>query len=100
MVGGPSPANEIAEMCDLLDRGLAEGAIGLSAGLVYPPGVFAEAGELEALARVVGRRGGVFAVHLRSYGRAVAGALEEVLGIALRADVPLQVSHLSLIGQA
>jgi N-acyl-D-aspartate/D-glutamate deacylase len=100
MAGGPSSAAETSEMCDLLDRGLAEGAIGLSAGLVYPPGVFADSAELEALARVAARRGGVFTVHLRSYGRSIAPALEEALGIALRADVPLQVSHLSIIGEA
>src|SRR5439155_1996133 len=99
MLDGPPSPDELSQMTELVDAAMRDGALGMSAGLVYPPGVFARTDELEVLAHVAGRRGGVFAVHLRSYGRRLASALEEAIGIARRADVRLHISHLSIIGQ-
>jgi len=98
MDAGPSSANELDRMRELVDEAMSQGAIGLSGGLVYPPGVYAETAEFVALARVVGRRGGLLSLHIRNYGRRLVDAVQEALSIARQAEVRLQISHLSVIG--
>ncbi len=84
---------ELDEMKRLLDRALCEGAFGLSTGLTYAPCSFAEPGELAALCEVVSRHGGYFAPHMRNYGAEMEAAVEEVIGIAVSAGVPLHLTH-------
>ena len=98
MAAGPSSPRELDRMRDLLDEAMSQGAVGLSAGLVYPPGVYADTAEFVELARVAGGRGGVLSLHIRNYGRRLVDAVEEALTIARQADVRLQISHLSIIG--
>lgn len=56
---------EIAIMESLVDRGMRDGALGLSSGLEYDPGSFAEPGEVIALGKVVARYGGYYTSHVR-----------------------------------
>jgi N-acyl-D-amino-acid deacylase len=65
--------DEIAKMCGLLDQALEEGGAGLSTGLVYAPAMHARPEEIQALAQVVARRGGIYATHMRSEGGQAAG---------------------------
>ncbi|MFF1904036.1 amidohydrolase family protein [Kitasatospora sp. NPDC058218] len=91
----PSAA-ELDRMRELLAQGLAEGAVGLSSGLTYTPGMYADTAELVALCRVVAEYGGFHAPHQRSYG---AGALEgyaEMVEIARRAGCPLHLTHATM----
>ncbi|WP_460368800.1 N-acyl-D-amino-acid deacylase family protein, partial [Actinocorallia lasiicapitis] len=87
-----------AEMCRLADEAFAAGACGLSSGLIYPPGSFAETSELIALARVAHRYGRPYTTHLRDEGLGLADALDEAIEIARRARVRLQVSHCKAAG--
>lgn len=98
MADRPPSAEELAQMEGVVTESMDAGAVGLSAGLVYAPGGFAQAPELAALARVAGRYGGILTVHLRSYGGRLVEAIEEAVTIAQRADIPLQISHLSIVG--
>jgi N-acyl-D-aspartate/D-glutamate deacylase len=98
MDAGPMSAGELEQMCQLVDDAMSEGALGLSGGLVYPPGVYAETAEFVELARVVGRRGGLLTLHIRNYGRRLVDAVDEALSIARQAQVRLQISHMSIIG--
>ena len=91
---------ERARMAGLLDEALAEGAFGLSTGLVYPPGCFAEREELDDLGRVVERHGAVHATHMRSESSHVEEALDEVLAVSRTTGCALQVSHLKCSGPA
>jgi len=88
----PEPP-ELAEMKRLADRAMREGAVGLSTGLTYAPCSYADRRELVELCRAVGRRGGYFAPHMRCYGARMEQALEEVVDVAARADVPLHLTH-------
>ncbi|MFJ9948759.1 amidohydrolase family protein [Kitasatospora sp. NPDC091207] len=91
----PSAA-ELDRMRELLAQGLDEGAVGLSSGLTYTPGMYADTAELVALCRVVATYGGYHAPHQRSYG---AGALEgyaEMVEIARRAGCPLHLTHATM----
>src|SRR5262245_9639357 len=76
----PATPDELGRMERLVEEAMASGAIGLSVGLEYPPGNLASRDELVALCRVVARRGGVYAIHMRNqdagYLDAVAEAIE------------------------
>jgi N-acyl-D-amino-acid deacylase len=92
-------ARELDVMAGLLDEALAEGAAGLSSGLMYAPGSGASSNELTALARVVARRGGVYATHMRSYSAGLVEAVEEQISIAEASGCRLQISHLQAAGE-
>jgi N-acyl-D-amino-acid deacylase len=88
----PADPGELRAMRGLVERGLAEGAVGLSSGLEYSPGRYAGVDELAELCAPLGDR--PYVTHMRGYeGRAVRG-LAEATAIAARAHVPLHVSHL------
>ena len=90
---------ELEAMSGLLDQALAEGAAGLSSGLMYAPGSGASSAELTALARVVARRGGVYATHMRSYSAGLVDAVQEQITIAEGSGCRLQISHLQAAGE-
>ncbi|WP_431681843.1 N-acyl-D-amino-acid deacylase family protein [Kitasatospora sp. KL5] len=92
----PPTLAELDRMRELTARGLAEGAVGLSSGLSYPPGMYAGTAELVALCEVVAAAGGFHAPHQRSYG---AGALEgyaEMIAIARASGCPLHLTHATM----
>lgn len=65
----PATAADVAAMQDIVRTGMTQGAVGLSAGLTYTPGMYADNAELLALLTTVGELGGFFAPHHRSYGK-------------------------------
>jgi N-acyl-D-amino-acid deacylase len=81
-----------------------QGARGLSSGLFYPPGSYADLEEVAALARAAGRaaaaRGSVYASHIRDEAGGVLEAIEEAMRIGEAAGVPVEVSHVKLSGPA
>jgi N-acyl-D-amino-acid deacylase len=97
---GPLPAGQVEEMAAILDDALAAGAAGFSTGLMYAPGSSAPTQELEALCRVVARRGKIYATHMRSYFAGVLDAIDEQLELARRTGCKLQISHLQVVGRA
>jgi N-acyl-D-amino-acid deacylase len=90
---------ELRQMCTLTERAMRDGAQGLSTGLIYLPGTFAETEEIIALARVVAREGGIYATHMRNEGTEIFQALEETMRIGREAGLPVHVSHLKLGGE-
>jgi N-acyl-D-aspartate/D-glutamate deacylase len=93
----PSDA-ELAEMGDLLEESLDSGCFGLSTGLIYPPGMFADTEELIALARRL-RSGTLYATHMRNEGAAVVSSVQEAICIGENAGVPIQISHHKAAGR-
>lgn len=91
---------ELEEMKSLVDRAMAAGATGLSTGLIYQPGTFAETEELVELAKVVRARDGIYVSHMRNEGTRIFQALEELVTIAREARIPAHVSHIKLGGNA
>ncbi|MDH7494531.1 MAG: D-aminoacylase [Bacillota bacterium] len=84
---------EMERMKSLLSGALAEGAWGLSTGLIYPPSCYASMDELVELAQVSASAGGMYASHIRYEEDRVVEAVEEAIAIGERARVPVQVSH-------
>jgi N-acyl-D-amino-acid deacylase len=103
-VCGPAPRpatrRETDQMLDLLEGILAEGAIGLSTGLIYPPGSAAETVELVALAQVVREAGARYVTHMRDEADRLEQAVQEVLTIRDKAGVTVHISHLKAAGRA
>lgn len=93
----PPTPDELALMEQRLDEELSMGAFGMSLGLIYPPSAFAETSELDALAGVVRKHNGLLAVHVRNEGPLVFEAIDEMLGVAERSGVHLQISHLKIM---
>lgn len=89
-------ATEIESMKGILRRSMEEGATGLSAGLTYVPGMFADTEELVALCEVVAEFGGYFCPHHRNYGSAVLDGYRECVDIARRSGVALHLAHTHL----
>jgi N-acyl-D-amino-acid deacylase len=87
-------------MTALLAEGLGAGALGLSTGLIYAPGSFADTGEIIALARQVAAAGGVYVSHIRDERAGLLDAIEEALTIADRAGLPAIISHLKAAERA
>lgn len=95
----PATEAELARMVEHVRAALRAGACGLSSGLEYTPGAFADAAELAALARPLRGRGLPYASHMRNEDDRVLGAVEEALYVGRMAGVPVQVSHLKAQGR-
>ncbi len=95
----PSPT-ELDRMRGLVRSAMAEGAVGVSSALIYPPGAYAGTDELVALAEVAVEAGGLYISHLRNEEARIDAALEEFLSIARRTGVRAEIYHLKVSGQA
>jgi N-acyl-D-amino-acid deacylase len=92
-------ATELASMRELVAQGMDEGAFGMSSGLVYPPGAYAETDELVHLAEAVAPRRGLYATHMRNEGPKLVESVAEAIAIGERAGVAVQISHHKAAGQ-
>ena len=92
----PATASELDAMRGILADGLRAGAVGMSSGLTYTPGMYASTGELEALCAVVAEHGGYWAPHTRGYGRGALDAFAECIGIGLRTGCPVHLTHATM----
>lgn len=88
----PTP-DEIDEMKALLAKSLEDGAAGLSAGLVYPPGVYAETFELVELCKLLPEFDAIFAIHIRGQGDQFLDAVREAINIVEESGAPVLLSH-------
>jgi N-acyl-D-amino-acid deacylase len=92
----PADADEIEAMSRSLAEAVEAGAVGMSTGLIYPPGMHATTEEIVELARVAGSHGGIYASHVRDEGRAVFEAVGEAIRIGRDGGLPAHVSHLKV----
>jgi len=90
--GAPSSA-QLREMRRYVAEAMRSGAFGLSTGLVYPPGCFADTAEIVELAKVAARYGGLYASHIRGEREMIVEAVREAIEIGERAGCPVQISH-------
>ena len=92
--------DEIKEMERRLEEALECGAWGLTTGLLYQPGKYSSNREVEALAACAARKGGVYATHMRSEGDRLLESVDEVLELARRTGIRVEISHLKTSGRA
>jgi len=92
-------ATELVQMQGMVDQGMIEGAWGISTGLKYLPGAFAELNELVALSSVVVPYGGFYTSHLREEGLGLLESVSEALEIGKQANIPVVLTHHKVVGQ-
>ena len=92
--------DELATMKAHLDEGMAAGAVGLSSGLMYRPGAYAETEELIELARVAAQYGGLYVSHIRNEGNGLLDSVREAIRIGEEGGTPVQISHHKASGRA
>ncbi|WP_103536454.1 MULTISPECIES: amidohydrolase family protein [unclassified Streptomyces] len=92
----PATDAELARMKELVDQGMREGAVGMSSGLTYTPGMYADDAELTELCRVVARHGGYYCPHHRSYGAGALEAYEEMVQLTRNAGCALHLAHATM----
>lgn len=94
--------DEMEEMKELLATGMKGGAAGMSTGLFYAPGSYAETDEVIELGKVLKAHQGIYASHIRDEGQFTVGlisSIEEAISIGEEAGVPVQISHLKALGK-
>lgn len=87
---------EIDAMKKILVNALEDGAVGMSSGLTYVPGMFADNDELAQLCKIVRDYGGYYCPHHRSYGKGAMEAYREMIELAKRTGVRLHLTHATL----
>lgn len=93
--GDPTPEQQ-QRMQDVVRTAMEEGAVGMSSGLTYTPGMYARTEELAGLCRTVGEVGGFYAPHHRSYGKGALGAYAEMIGLSRDTGCALHLSHATM----
>ena len=95
----PTP-EELDEMRGLVRQAMEDGALGLGSSLIYAPAFYADTDELIELARVAAEHGGIYISHMRNEGNSLLEALEELMTIARRANIPAEIYHLKASGRS
>lgn len=96
----PPTEAEMERMCAIVDTAMAEGAMGVSSALIYPPAFYAPTAELVALARAAANRGGLYISHIRSEGSRFLEALDELITIARESGARAEIYHLKASGRS
>jgi N-acyl-D-amino-acid deacylase len=91
--GPPSP-DELQQMKRLLEIELGQGVFGMSTGLIYHPGAFADRDELTELAGLIRSYDGIYTTHIRSEGKFLHEAVNEALYVAEKSGASVEISHL------
>ena len=90
---------EMSKMEAITRKAMNDGAVGMSTGLIYLPGMYSPTSEIVALAKVAAAQGGVYATHMRNEGNNVDKAIDEALTIGREANIPVQISHFKVTGK-
>ncbi len=88
---------EMEEMVRLVRMAASEGAIGLSTGLIYPPGVYSDTKEISELAKAIKEL--IYTTHMRSEGNELIEAIEETVEIGRGSGIRVQISHIKTGGK-
>ncbi|HSM59634.1 MAG TPA: amidohydrolase family protein [Longimicrobiales bacterium] len=96
----PPTPEQVREMQDLVERGLAEGAIGVGFGIQYVPGASRE--EIYRIIRTAGEHGVTSFVHVRYAGlvepESSIAAVQEMIADAAGADASVHIVHIGSSG--
>ena len=89
---------EMSRMKELVRQGMKEGAMGIGSSLIYAPAFYSSTEELIELCKVASEFGGMYISHLRSESNQFLEALDELIEIAEKAEIPAEVYHLKAGG--
>lgn len=89
---------QMEEMKKLVKKGMNEGAIGFSTGLLYVPQRYSKTEEVIELSKTAAEYGAIYDSHIRSETGRMLESVEEVLHIGKEANIPLHISHIKTAG--
>jgi N-acyl-D-amino-acid deacylase len=93
-------AEEKHRINGFLKDALDSGALGISTGLIYPPGIYADTSEIIGLAKeAVKHKAAIYATHMRSEGDKLLEAVDEAIKIGIDSKIPVHISHLKTSGE-
>jgi N-acyl-D-amino-acid deacylase len=92
----PATPQQLDRMRQLVAEGMQQGAVGMSSGLTYTPGMYADDAELTELCRVVASYDGYYCPHHRSYGAGALAAYEEMVELTRSAGCALHLAHATM----
>jgi N-acyl-D-aspartate/D-glutamate deacylase len=92
----PATPEEIADMQELVDGAMRDGALGLSTSLLMPPASLVTREQLAQLASVARRHGGIYSTHIRDEGRGVFDSVAEAIYVGREAGIPVDIIHLKI----
>jgi len=92
-------ADEMKKMQQLMEQGMKDGAVGLSTGLIYLPGMYANTEEVVNIAKAAALYNGVYASHIRNEENTVTDAINEAIYIGKQANMPVEISHFKVGGK-
>lgn len=84
----------------LVSQAMKDGAVGLSTGLIYLPGMYGNTEEIVGLAKAAASYNGIYASHIRNEENKVIDAINEAIHIGKAANIPVQISHFKVSGRA
>jgi N-acyl-D-amino-acid deacylase len=90
---------ELANMQRLVREAMRDGAMGVGSSLIYAPGFYATIEELIALQQAAAEFGGMYISHMRSEGRRILPAIDELIRIAEETNSPAEIYHLKVAGK-
>ena len=96
----PVTSEQLTQMTSMVEAAMKDGAFGLSSGLEYTPGAFANVSELVELSRPVAAKNGLYISHIRDEGGRLLESVGEVLEVGRSAGARVQVTHHKLIGKS
>jgi N-acyl-D-amino-acid deacylase len=99
MQNRPPTEVELRKMQEWVAEAMRSGAVGMSTGLVTPPGAWSKTAEIVELARVVGESGGIYASHMRGEARTVVDSVREAIAIGREGRLPVEISHHKAAGR-
>lgn len=91
-------SEELSKMNSLVEKGMKDGAFGMSTGLKYLPGTWAKLDEIISLSKTAASLGGIYTSHLREEGLGLFDGVQEAIDIARDADIPVVLTHHKAIG--
>ena len=94
---GPTE-NELNNMRSLVREAMEEGALGIGSSLIYAPAFYSTTEELIELCKVASEYGGMYISHMRSESNQLLEALDELITIAEKANIPAEIYHLKAGG--
>lgn len=94
----PATDAELELMREQVRQAMEDGAFGLSSGLIYAPGRFAQTEEVIELAKVAGEYQGIYISHMREEGLAVLDSVAETIRIGEEGGLPTQITHHKIVG--
>ncbi|MDT9600724.1 N-acyl-D-amino-acid deacylase family protein [Sphingosinicella rhizophila] len=89
---------ELDAMKKLVRGGMEMGCVGLSTGLMFVPGMYADKAEIVALAREVRPFGGAYDSHTRDPVLRMMESEIEAIEIGAEAGIPVKLAHLKAVG--